>query len=420
MSSRLLPFAVLPLVAGLFALAPRASGDGAVCSISAPASAALSVQLCLTTPADGATITGEELVTATVAVTPATKVKFVRFTLDGGYVLTDRYGAAGTFAFVLPSTAFADGVHVLSAKATVGSFVSDPASISLIFAGGGPVSGPATFVPTAGSSPSPGAPVVVASVGDGADGSPAGVAVASLAASWSPNLFLYLGDVYDRGTVTEFRNWYGARDRWDALHDVTDPTVGDKEYGTADAAGYMDHWGQPPHSYSVDVAGWHVVSLDSSSQYAQVAAGTAQYDWLAADLQASAADCTIVALQNPRYSNSAIGGTPRLADLWSLLAANGVDIVLAGDSHTYQRWVPLDGAGNPAPAGVTEFVVGTGGRPLQRLASTIDPRIAVRSSKWHGALRLELGDGSAAYTFVRTPSPGTARDSGTISCSPAV
>lgn len=385
-SSRLLPLAVLPLLAGLFALAPRASGDGAVCTTSAPPSGAFSVQLCLTAPADGATITGEELVTARVIVTP---------------------------------TAFGDGAHTLSAKATVGSFVSDPAGISLTFAGGGPASGPATFVPTAGSSPSPGAPVVVASVGDGADGSPSGDAVSSLAASWSPNLFLYLGDVYDRGTVTELRNWYGARDRWDALHDVTAPTVGDKEYGTADAAGYFDHWGQPPHAYSVDVGGWHVVSLDSTAQYAQVAAGTAQYDWLAADLQASTAACTIVAFQNPRYSNSVVGGATRMANLWSLLAAHGVDVVLNGDSHTYQRWVPLDGAGKAATEAVTEFVVGTGGRPLQRLASTVDPRIAARSSKWHGALRLELGEGFATFTFVRIPLPGTVRDSGTITCSPA-
>ena len=35
-------------------------------------------------------------------------------------------------------------------------------------------------------------------------------AVTNLIASLNPNLFLYLGDVYENGSPTEFYNWYGT------------------------------------------------------------------------------------------------------------------------------------------------------------------------------------------------------------------
>ena len=31
-----------------------------------------------------------------------------------------------------------------------------------------------------------------------------------LISSWNPNVFLYLGDVYEKRTPTEFYNWYGT------------------------------------------------------------------------------------------------------------------------------------------------------------------------------------------------------------------
>ena len=41
--------------------------------------------------------------------------------------------------------------------------------------------------------------------------------------------------------------------------------------------------------------------------------------------------------------------------------ANGVDIVLNGHDHDYERFEPQDGDGNAVADGVREFVVGTGG-----------------------------------------------------------
>ena len=40
------------------------------------------------------------------------------------------------------------------------------------------------------------------------------------------------------------------------------------------------------------------------------------------------------------------------------------DLVLAGDSHHYERFAPMDPQGTADASGLREFVVGTGGRSL--------------------------------------------------------
>src|SRR5512145_3320384 len=69
---------------------------------------------------------------------------------------------------------------------------------------------PNTYTPTSGTTPSAGRPFVMVATGDGASGEPNAIAVTDLIASWDANLFLYLGDVYNDGTATEFHNWYGT------------------------------------------------------------------------------------------------------------------------------------------------------------------------------------------------------------------
>src|SRR5262245_2792853 len=50
--------------------------------------------------------------------------------------------------------------------------------------------------------------VTVWAVGDGGDGGPPAVKVAKRIARDKPDLFLYLGDVYDNGTAQEYRKLY--------------------------------------------------------------------------------------------------------------------------------------------------------------------------------------------------------------------
>lgn len=394
-------------------LFPAAPVVAAACSTSGPASGAFTVTVCIDEPFPEAVVTGSVPVAATVTVSDGRPVTKVVFSLNGQYVLTDF---SQPYAFELPSDRWADGQHVLGAAATVSGYLTPVTSlpISTVNPVGPPVRPP--FTPTAGTTPAEGAPFVVAAVGDGASGHANSAAVGSLIASWDPNLFLYLGDVYERGTETEFLNWYGDGDGdFGGLRSITNPAVGNHEYSYG-APGYRAFWGNPPWYYSVDAGGWHLVSLNTDPRFGQLQPGSAQYEWLKQVLASSAARCTIVFQHHPTFSVGAHGTAASLDPLWKLESDAGVDIALTGHDHNYQRWKPLDRNGQPSADGLTQFVAGSGGRGIARFSRT-DSRLAFGydlAPGGFGALRLELGAEGAAYRFENTA--GTTLDAGTVPC----
>jgi hypothetical protein len=108
-----------------------------------------------------------------------------------------------------------------------------------------------------------------------------------------------------------------------------------------------------------------------------------------------------------------------LSGIWTLLAQYGVTIVLNGHDHDYQRWVPLDGSGNPSPGGITEFVVGSAGHGIQDIVNT-DSRVAYSNDTTpaaFGVLLLQLSQGSASFSYQSTD--GSTLDSGVIPCAHA-
>ncbi|MDD5371759.1 MAG: metallophosphoesterase, partial [Anaerolineaceae bacterium] len=414
-------FSLVLIVVIIIALAPApvpaAAASG--CVTSGPAGGAYTVTVCFTSPADGATLAGNTVTTATATVSGANPgIQRMVFSINGADLLTDFQTP---YSFTLPSAKWADGVYTLAAAALMkGGFTSSPGVITVRFSNGNatPPVNLNHFTPKSGSNPSPGAPFVVAAAGDGASGEANALKVTNLIAGWNPNLFLYLGDVYEDGTVSEFYNWYGnGANNYSRFNSVADPAIGNHEYIGSSATGYFDYWDNIPNYYSVNAGGWHFISLNSTTQFNQVAVGSAQYNWLVQDLAANPNTCTIVYFHHPVFSVGPQGGNPRLMPIWSLLAQNEVSIVLTGHDHDYQRWTPLDGAGNPSPTGVTEFVAGTGGHGIQNFVTT-DSRmvkgIGVTPSGL-GALRLELSPTGAVYKFINIA--GALMDSGTIACS---
>jgi hypothetical protein len=356
--------------------------DAPGCKTSIPGSDAYSVTVCLTSPANGGTVIGTASVSATVSAnsrngTTPPGIKWLVFTLDGGYVLTE-YGQP--YSFSLPSARWVDGAHALQVQATMDDgFSSDPAALNLSFSNGvtQPPVNSNTFTPTSGTTPGLGQPFVLAAVGDGASGEAAEAAVVDEIASWNPNLFLYLGDVYEKASPTEFANYYDKGGTlFGRFRAITNPTIGNHEYSfDAQASGYFDFWDNVPHYYSFNAAGWHFISLDSTSQYGQTAPGTAQYQWLQQDLAADGSPCTLVYYHHPLFNVGPEGATTRMSNIWSLLAQHGGILVLNGHDHDYQRFMPLDGSGAPDANGVTEIVSGAGGHGVQQ-AVTFDSRLA--------------------------------------------
>src|ERR1044071_8278694 len=105
--------------------------------------------------------------------------------------------------------------------------------------------------------------------------------------------------------------------------------------------------------------------------------------------------------------------------IWALLAQSGVDLVLNGHDHNYQRWKPLDGSGALSSSGVTEFVVGGSGHGMQEFVVLNENRLAAGfdTPDAFGALRLQLNQDGAGYQYINTA--GTMMDSGSVACSGA-
>jgi hypothetical protein len=113
-----------------------------------------------------------------------------------------------------------------------------------------------TFTPSAGTTPQPGQPLVVSAVGDGGAGQTSETDVVNLISSWNPNLFLYLGDVYENGRPMEFDNWYGkpgAAGTYGQFYSISDPAIGNTNMSVP-TLGYEWYWNNVAPYYSYDAA----------------------------------------------------------------------------------------------------------------------------------------------------------------------
>lgn len=395
---------------------------GENCVTSSPQNGAYTVMPCITVPASGATVSGLQTVSAVVTLTGTNPgIAKLIFYLDGEYLLTDFQSP---YTFTLPTNKWVDGGTSITVEVSMrDGFTSQRSSIALVFNNGvtQPPVNNNNFTPTSGSTPASGQPFVLAATGDGAGGMTQAANVTNLVNSWNPNLFLYLGDVYEKGTSTEFYNWYGTPDTfYGRFRSVTNPIIGNHEYENGVAPGYFDYWDNVPNYYSYDANGWHFIALNSNCGLRKdCAVGQAQYQWLLNDLNTHNSTCTVAYFHHPVYNVGPQGPTTTMNDIWALLVQKGVDIVLAGHDHNYQRWVPLDGNGQPSATGITQFVAGGGGHGIKPF-STTDPRLAAgfdTSPNSLGSLRFELNQYGASFQYVNYL--GTVLDSGAIPCNGA-
>ena len=82
--------------------------------------------------------------------------------------------------------------------------------------------------------------------------------------------------------------------------------------------------------------------------------------------------------------------------------------MLNGHLHNFQRFAPLNPAGQVDPvAGITEYIVGTGGEDLAHTAITTSPR-RVKALSTFGYLRMQLNASAWKAEFLDTA--GVVRD----------
>jgi len=227
-------------------------------------------------------------------------------------------------------------------------------------------------------SDAPDAPVRFTAMGDTGTGLPQALAVFAGVSAADPDLALLCGDcAYSSGTSREVRTRFveplaglmaetplyavlgnhdvatlGGQPLLDAVFLPVDPAAGTERY------------------YTFTRGNCRFVGLDSNLP---LGAAFPQGAWLAATLAANESEWTFLFLHHTTYSSSNHGSSATLQSaLVPLCDAYGVDLVLCGHDHDYERTFPLrDGAVVSAvqepdyvDPGGTVFVVTGGGTNL--------------------------------------------------------
>lgn len=190
------------------------------------------------------------------------------------------------------------------------------------------------------------------------------------------------------------------------------PAVGNHEHlsggGSAYYAFFGSRAGDPRKGYySYDIGAWHAIVLNSeivvNPGAFTNAERAAQEDWLRHDLTSHHQRCMVAYWHHPRWSSGWHGTDARLAAFWRILYEGGVDLVLNGHDHNYERFQPLspDGAIDTA-RGITEVIVGTGGGDLRGFQQRLAPHSAFRVQGHYGVLKVTLGAVEWRSAFLDT------------------
>lgn len=255
--------------------------------------------------------------------------------------------------------------------------------------------------------------------------------VSVLLQSLDLDAFLMLGDgQHNVGSLENYMAYYDPY--FGPMMGITYPALGNHDYyDSPTAEGYFAYfhdrlaeitadtnglrWGY----YSFDLGTWHIICLNSrlghpwGIPWSPDSPGPAelQFEWLKADLAShpnKRYSGTIVYLHHPYYDWETYWTAEWFSDeftwqlpIWELLYRSGVDLVLGGHNHNYQRWAPQDPYGNYDPKGVRQIVAGTGGAYLWAFNHPPRPENLLAAIDFaFGAVVLTLRDGSYDIRFI--------------------
>jgi hypothetical protein len=214
-----------------------------------------------------------------------------------------------------------------------------------------------------------------------------------------PGAIFTAGDnQYPYATLANFNSCFGPR--WGRHKSRIHPAAGNHEYENGvNGIDYFRYFGDAAGEfgagyYSYTVGAWHAVALNSNLP---MSAGTAQYQWLQQDLaDNNAIRCTLVYFHHPRFtSGPSVGG--QYVDAWRLMYGLGVDVVVNGHDHGYERFDPQDPDGLATPSGIREFIAGTGGAPLYAFGRTRNSAVVLNR---YGVLKFTLRNTDYDWQFI--------------------
>ena len=244
--------------------------------------------------------------------------------------------------------------------------------------------------------------------GSATSADPQAVATLFLIRSWNPNAVLGLGDYTYSGEAVgnSAQGFEAARSEAGLSKGLVRPTAGPThDVNGASTALYRFYWGRDPYApYSFDLGNWHIIQLPSpvyaySTCGSQPCANYRSYalSWLNADLNRQPRSKCLLAYWHVPYYSSGTTQHSAFEGLYTKpwvdrLQAAGVDLILTGHQHGYERF-------RQNLAGATAVTIGTGGvgfYPWTQKASL------TQQSNTYGALKLTLAPSSYAGQFLRS------------------
>ena len=185
------------------------------------------------------------------------------------------------------------------------------------------------------------------------------------------------------------------------------PAIGNHDYQSDYGAAYYRYFGRRAGPvfkgyYSYDLGDWHIIALNSeTAAQGGLSDRRAQEDWLKKDLQEHGKLCTVAYLHRPLYSSGAHGASPVMTRIWNILAEGGVDLVLAGHEHHYERFLPFNASGAvDSLNGMEQIIVGTGGGSLTGIRSKLAFGSIIQIQGHWGVLIATLGKDEYRTSFL--------------------
>ncbi len=257
-------------------------------------------------------------------------------------------------------------------------------------------------------------------IGDFGDAGPDEKDVADRVKSWNPEFIVTVGDNnYEDGAAStidanvgqyyhSFIGNYSGSYGSGADSNRFFPVLGNHDWGN-NAQPYKDYFTLPGNERYYDFVRGpvHFFALDSDpSEPDGITSTSTQGQWLHSKLATSTSPWNVVSLHHSPFSSGANHGSH--PDLQWPFKQWGVDAVLAGHDHVYERILK---------DGVTYFVDGLGGRPgTHNFRSTPVSGSQFRYNGDHGAMRVNATDTSMTFEFIRHD--GTLIDSQTLNKTP--
>lgn len=260
-------------------------------------------------------------------------------------------------------------------------------------------------------------------------------AVRNLSESLNPAAIIHLGDLqYECGTIANFNRYYGGL--YNDLKSKIIPVVGNHEYcngSDPNASGFKSYFGIPSHSamynsYNLVLPSGktvHILNINSNCQqwnktYPGCGMTQAMRTWIRNDLAADTSKCRIAVWHEPAFGSQIPyhgDGKKAMRGVWETLQSRGVDYVITGHAHNYQRYRALRHDGVASSSGIASAIVGTGGKSNDQVTSfSFSGSRSALYDDFDGVLRMIFRDDGTGWIQSFKTTTGQTLDTVPFSC----